>query len=222
MPQLEGSRRHNPLTKPNFIRAEQYVVGRLSRELSPHLTYHSLYHTRDDVLPAAARLGRAAGLDEEEFLALTTAALFHDTGFIDTYEAHEAGSIAIARAALPEFGYAPAQIDRIADLIAATKMPQRPTDRLQELLCDADLDLLGRDDFMRLNRALLQEVRHYSPRPVPDEAWMRDQLRFIEEHRFFSPAARALRAAGESHNRALMRAALASTNCATHTASGLA
>lgn len=198
------------------------MVGRLSRELSPHLTYHSLYHTRDDVLPAAARLGRASGLNEEEYLTLTTAALFHDTGFIDTYEEHEAGSIAIARAALPDFDYSPTQIDRIAELIAATKMPQRPTDRLQELLCDADLDLLGRDDFMRLNRALLKEVRHYSPRPVPDDTWMRDQLRFIEEHHFFSPAARALRATGESHNRALMRAALASTNGANHAAGGLA
>ena len=198
------------------------MISRLSRELSPHLTYHSLYHTRDDVLPAAARLGRASGLNEDEYLALTTAALFHDTGFIDTYEDHEAGSIAIARAALPDFDYSPAQIDRIADLIAATRMPQRPADPLQELLCDADLDLLGRDDFMRLNRALLKEVRHYSPRPVPDDTWMRDQLRFIEEHRFFSPAARTLRAAGESHNRALMRAALASTNGANHAAGGLA
>lgn len=198
--------------KPNFRRAEQYVIARLSRELSPHLTYHSLYHTRDDVLPAAARLGRASDLDEEECLLLTTAALFHDTGFIVAYEEHEAHSIAMARAALPEFGYAAAQIERIAGLIAATKMPQRPADRLQELLCDADLDLLGREDFMPLNRALLKEVRHFGPRPVTDETWMREQTRFIEEHHFFSPAARALRAAGQAQNQALMRAALASVN----------
>lgn len=196
------------------------MIGRLSRELSPHLTYHSLYHTRDDVLPAAARLGRAAGLNDEEYLALTTAALFHDTGFIETYDDHETGSIAVARAFLPEFGYSSGQIDRVAELIAATKMPQRPTDRLQELLCDADLDLLGREDFMRLNRALLIEVRHYSNRPVTDEAWMREQTRFIEDHRYFTPVAQALRAAGQARNRALMRAALASVNGHNHPAGG--
>lgn len=196
------------------------MIGRLSRELSPHLTYHSLYHTQDDVLPAAARLGRASGLNEEEYLALTTAALFHDTGFIETYDDHEAGSITLARAILPEFGYSPGQIDRVAELITATKMPQHPTDRLQELLCDADLDLLGREDFMRLNQALLSEVRHFSNRPVTDESWMREQTRFIEEHRYFSPAAQALRSAGQARNRALMRAALASVNGHNHPAGG--
>lgn len=206
------------MTKPNFLRAEQYVLGRLARELSPHLSYHSLYHTRDDVLPAAVRLGRASDLNEEEYQALTTAALFHDTGFVVAYQNHEVHSIAIARAALPDFGYSPAQIDRVAELIAATRMPQRPSDRLQELMCDADLDLLGRDDFMRLNQALLAEVRHYSPRPLPDETWMRDQLRFIEDHHFFSPAAQAFRAKGEERNRALMRAALTSVNGKNHPA----
>jgi uncharacterized protein len=204
--------------KPDFRGAKQYVISRLTRELSPHLTYHSLYHTRDDVLPAASRLGRASGLEEEECLLLTTAALFHDTGFIDAYEEHEAGSIAIARAALPDFGYSPAQIERVAELIAATKMPQRPTDRLQELLCDADLDLLGRKDFLRLNHKLLCEVRYFSPRPVSDETWMRDQTRFIEEHHYFSAAAQALRAAGQAKNQSLMRAALASLNGHNHTA----
>ncbi len=198
--------------KPDFELAKQYVSGRLARELSPHLTYHSLRHTLDDVLPAAQRLGEASAPDDSQMLLLTTAALFHDTGFLLSYQAHEDQSIRLARAALPDFGYAAEQIDAIADLIGATRMPQRPCGQLQELLCDADLDLLGREDFMPLNRALLAELRHYSARPIPENVWLHEQTRFLEEHHFFSPAALALRSAGEARNLTLMRAAVAALN----------
>jgi uncharacterized protein len=198
--------------KPDYERAKQTVLAWLSRELSPHLTYHSLQHTRDDVLPAAERLGRATGIDSQSYLALTTAALFHDTGFLFTYQDHETQSIAIAGDVLPQFGYTPEQIALIADLIAATRMPQRPHGLLQELLCDADLDLLGRDDFMRLNRALYVEVRHYSSKLISEATWLGEQTRFLEDHHFFTTAANELRAEGKAHNLILMRAALASLN----------
>lgn len=206
--------------KPDFEQAKRYVIHRLSRDLSPHLTYHSLQHTRDDVLPAAARLGRAVGLGDEEFLVVITAALFHDTGFLLTYEDHERESIAIAHDVLPGFGYSHSQIERIAELIAATQMPQRPHGLLQELLCDADLDLLGREDFRRLNTALLGEVRHYTSPTLTEQTWLRGQTRFLEEHEFFTPAARTLRASGKARNLALMRAALASLNGHGAAASG--
>ena len=198
--------------KPDFELAKRYVSGRLARELSPHLTYHSLRHTIDDVLPAAQRLGEASALDDAQMLLLTTAALFHDTGFLLAYQAHEDHSILLARATLPDFGYHADQIEDIVDLIGATRMPQRPRGQLQQLLCDADLDLLGREDFMPLNRALLSELRHYSARPIPENVWLYDQTRFLEEHHFFPPAALALRSAGQARNLTLMRAAVASLN----------
>lgn len=197
---------------PDFNQARQYVMERLARELSPHLTYHSLQHTRDDVLPAATRLGRAAGLNDEEQLLLQTAALFHDTGFLIDYRNHEHHSAGLAREALPRFGYSSRQIDAICDVIAATKMPQRPNGLLQELMCDADLDLLGRGDFMRLNRELLKEVRHFAGQPIREDHWLRDQARFLREHRFFTAAARSLRAEGKDHNTAMIATALASLN----------
>ena len=197
------------------------MSGRLARELSPHLTYHSLRHTLDDVLPASARLGAASGLDAADMLLLTTAALFHDTGFLLSYEAHEDHSILLAQTALPDFGYEAEQIDAITALIGATRMPQRPCGRLQELLCDADLDLLGRDDFLPLNGALLTELRHYSARPISEKVWLQEQTRFLEEHHFFSPAALTLRSAGKARNLALMRAVVGSLNGSSADGSGL-
>jgi uncharacterized protein len=198
--------------KPDFERAKGYVIERLTNDLSPQLSYHSLQHTRDDVLPAAIRLGQASAIDDESALVLATAALFHDTGFLLAYDDHERYSIIVARDVLPSFGYSDERIDRIAELIAATKMPQRPHGQLQELICDADLDLLGRVDFIRLNRALLVEVRHFVAPNITEEEWLRGQTKFLEDHHFFTPAARTMRTAGKADNLERMRMALASLN----------
>lgn len=200
------------LTTPDFDNAKRDIFNRLARELSPHLTYHSLFHTKDDVLPAAIRLGDAAALAADDRLLLETAALFHDTGFLLSYVNHEYHSISIAQNTLPGCGYSANQIDTICDLIAATRMPQSPTSFLQELLCDADLDLLGRDDFMLLNRKLLQEVAHYTTKQFTEETWLADQTIFLANHKFFTRAANDLRAAGKARNLMIMRANLASLN----------
>lgn len=194
---------------PDFTNVCRHVFQRLARELSPYLTYHSLFHTRYDVLPAAYRLAQQQQLSNEDCLLVITAALFHDTGFLVSYEDHEHYSILIARQALPQYGYSPEQIDTIAGIIAATRMPQRPRSLLQEILCDADLDLLGRDDFFGLNRKLLAEVTYFSQKPVSDLGWFMDQTRFLETHHFFTSAATSRHASGKAKNLALIRAALA-------------
>jgi len=201
------------LTTPDFESASRYILTRLERELSPSLTYHSLSHTRDDVLPAAVRLGRAAHLSDENLLLLKTAAAFHDCGFLIAYDNHEQHSIRLAREKLPDFGYSAAQIDVIAETIAATRLPQRPHTLLQQLICDADLDLLGRDDFIELNRRLHEELMRVSKTPPPSpQVWLTGQVRFLENHSFFTGPAREFRDAGKSRNLARIRASLNSLN----------
>lgn len=196
----------------DYERAKAYALGRLAGELSPHLTYHSLRHTRDDVLPAAVRLAQATGVNGDALLCLATAALFHDIGFLVAYDEHEAHGIALARAALPEFGYSAAQLDTITELIAATRMPQQPTSALAELLCDADLDVLGREDFWEINRLLLAETEHQLGRPIDEAEWLAGQLRFLEEHVYFSAGAHELRDSGKARNVTRMRLAFHSLN----------
>lgn len=201
---------------PDFENVRRHILIRLAEELSPNLTYHSLFHTRDDVLPAAARLGRAARLPAADCLLLETAALFHDTGFLLSYDDHEEHSVLVARATLPRFGYTGDQVEAISTLIRATKMPQRPRGLLQELLCDADLDLLGRADFIELNRKLLQEIVHYTGHSFTIYSWLTGQSKFLEDHHFFTAPARESGDMGKSNNLALMRATLLSLNGSSH------
>ena len=189
--------------QPDFERAQLYALERLERELAPTLYYHNLWHTRDEVVPAVERLAAMEGVDGEALWLLRTAALFHDIGFVEQRTEHEAAGVRIAAEALPRFGYSPAQVARIGGMIMATKLPQSPHDLLEELLADADLDVLGRKDFLPRNQALRAELAA-AGQPLTDQQWYSGQHRFLQAHRYWTAAARALRDAGKQQNLALL------------------
>jgi uncharacterized protein len=138
-------------------------------------------------------------VEGEELLLLRTAAWYHDLGFVENETGHEEIGAGIARQVLPRFGYSPAQIEMICGIIRATRLPQTPTTHLQEIMADADLDLLGRDDFWTLNQALRDEEAALG-RPHTDEEWYGSQLVFLQAHHYFTPAARELRGEGKARH----------------------
>jgi len=177
---------------PDFEAAQQYALGRLRRELPPELVYHSVWHTEEDVLPGVERLAEWSGVVGEPLLLLRTAALYHDLGFVTQRVGHEDVSIRIAATVLPDFGYSPEQIEQIKGMIAATRLPQTPTNLLEEILADADLDSLGRTDFTPRNQALRAEMAQYGVLHT-DVEWLQGELNFLSGHRYFTAAAHALR-----------------------------
>lgn len=191
------------MQQPDFAAAAHYAIARLEHELDPRLSYHSLSHTRDDVLPAAERLAALAGVGGEALLLLRTAAVYHDLGFLLRRAEHETASAALAAATLPGFGYTQAQVAAVGELIMATRMPQTPRSPLGELLADADLDLLGRDDFMNLNERLRVELQAFGD-SSSQASWCRGQIAFLSSHRYWSAAARGLRDAGKAANLSLL------------------
>lgn len=193
--------------QPDLGCAASYALDRLARELAPALCYHSLAHTRDDVVPAAERLAALGGVVGEALLLLRTAAYYHDLGFVQRRDEHEATGVAIARAALPGCGYSAAQIDAVSGMIMATRLPQSPRTLAERLLADADLDVLGRGDFLERNQALRAELAAFGA-PLPDSAWYDQQIRFLQGHRYWTRAARDLRDAGKRQNIALLAALL--------------
>ncbi|GAB5555396.1 MAG: hypothetical protein Sapg2KO_49870 [Saprospiraceae bacterium] len=172
--------------------AKSFIIDKLSRELSDELTYHGLHHTLD-VLQSVEELCYLEGVSDEDRILLKTAALFHDSGFMVGSNNHEEYSCQIASYYLPEYGYQKEEIERINQMIMATKIPQSPKDKLAQLLCDADLDYLGRDDFYSIGHSLYQELRLRSV--VEEEmTWKKIQVDFLEQHEFFTDANKRRRA----------------------------
>ncbi|HOU97907.1 MAG TPA: adenylate/guanylate cyclase domain-containing protein [Bacteroidales bacterium] len=182
------------ITKLQLIRyddLEEFMLDKLERELPKYLYYHNLKHTMDVVIQAEI-IGRGEGISEEEMLLLKTAALFHDSGQTVQSKGHEQISAQIAQEILPKYGYSIEQINIICDIIKATELPPKPQTLLQNIICDADLDYLGRSDFIPVSNTLYKELHEQKLIGSMDD-WNRLQIKFLSAHQYFTETANKLR-----------------------------
>lgn len=170
---------------------EEFIFGLLNTELPDKLLFHNLKHTKD-VYTQAELLGRAENITTEEMLLLRTAALLHDTGFIQNYHNHEFSSIENCRKYLPKYKYSKEQIDFICNLILCTRKNFQPRNKLEEILIDANNDYFGRIDFINISGNLFKELRLFNG-VKSEEEWFNNQIKMLEEHEFYTETARKLR-----------------------------
>ncbi len=174
-----------------FTDLQELMLNKLERELPPYLFYHSVKHTID-VVTQAELIGIGEDVSDEDLLLLKTAALFHDSGHVLSYDEHEYYSTIMVREILPDFYYTQKQIDIICELIEATKMPIRPKNRLQYIICDADLDYLGRSDMIPVSNSLYRELKEMNKIGSMLD-WNKLQLNFISGHQYYTNTAQSLR-----------------------------
>ena len=193
----------NTTSNPDYSGAVDYAFNRLRTELPPRLSYHNAQHTEDDVLPAAVRLAKLSNMADPDLRLLEVAAAFHDLGQIRTVLGHEQIGADIVSDVLPRYGFGPEEIERVSGMILATRLPQTPLSEEQAILCDADLDSLGREDFFATSKALWHE-RTACGMVIARQTWLENQHRFLTDHHYFTPAARTLRDEGKRKNIALL------------------
>ena len=183
----------------NFEQAIRYAEQRLEQELAPHFVYHGIAHTRDEVVPAVETLASMERITGKSLMLLRTAAWYHDLGYIENAVHHELIGARMAVDVLPSFGYSPEDVEVVRWAILATALPQSPNNLLEQILTDADLDVLGKTDFMKRNDDLRRELA-FLGKEFSDEQWYHQQLKFIEGHQYFTASAHALRDAQKSIN----------------------
>ena len=144
------------------------------------------------------------GIQGESLYLLLTAAWFHDIGYVEHATHHELIGARIAVQVLPSFGYSESEVEIVRWAILATALPQSPTSLLEEILADADLDVLGREDFMQRNGDLRCELALLG-KEFTDEEWYTRQLKFVEEHKYFTASARSSRNTQKSLNIAKLK-----------------
>ncbi len=172
--------------------AKHFILKKLRSDLPQGLSYHGFHHTVD-VWRRASELCSAEGIKGRMINLVKTAALLHDSGFLQNkHEGHEHQGCLLANSILPDFGYTPEDIETICGMIMATKIPQSPSTLPERIICDADLDYLGRDDFHKIGGTLFQELNLYNI-IKEEKAWNRIQVSFLTAHRFHTQTNQRLR-----------------------------
>ncbi len=174
-----------------FNDLQEIILDKLEKELPDYLYYHNVKHTVD-VVTEVELMGWAEGCSDEEILLLKTAGLFHDAGHTIGYDNHEEFGTRLVRDYLPKYNYTEEQIEKINEIIMATKLPPKPNSLLQMIICDADLDYLGRSDFIPVSNTLYDELKAQNKIGELND-WNKLQVKFISGHQYFTKTAQSLR-----------------------------
>jgi len=174
-----------------FTDIQEIILDKLEKELPKILYYHNVKHTVD-IVTEVELIGWGEGISDEDILLLKTAGLFHDAGHIIEYDNHEDHGAQLVRENLPKYNYTKEQIQAICEIIMATKLPPQPKTLLQEIMCDSDLDYLGRSDFIPVSNTLYEELKVQNKVGTLND-WNKLQLKFISGHQYFTKTARNLR-----------------------------
>lgn len=184
------------LPSMDFDQMRSHILIRLRSLLPERIDYHDITHTLN-VEKAVLRYGTLEGVEGEDMVLLRTAALYHDAGYIYRYHANEDFAQNMAQSMLPDFGYSQEQIDIINGIINSTKMEVEPTTLLEEIMCDADHDYLGRPDYYAISKKLRNELTNFGEGMSADD-WIDFQLDFLEKkHKYHTETAINIREIGK-------------------------
>ena len=180
-----GYKAHTPRLKI----VDQYIRELFRDELPNGIKYHDADHTLNPtkgVVAIANKIAIAENISEHDRELLITAAYFHDTGYIREYDKNEPIAARMAGRILKLIGYKPNEIEKIQNMILSTDLAVEPKTHLEKILCDADLDHLGRPDFLELDAKLREGRRNQGVDVSDDEKWYRGTLDLMKNHKFYA------------------------------------
>lgn len=165
--------------------AGRYIARLFASRLPGNLVFHNFHHTVN-VVRGVKDIGRHLQLDAAQKEILLLAAWFHDSGHVVKYMGHEEESQQLAKVWLLKENFPKDKTAQVLACIAATCMPQRPKDLLQQVICDADLYHLSMGEYCHLQFQLREEWKRVLQKEYSDITWMEENLSFINEHQYFT------------------------------------
>lgn len=161
-------------------------VYEFAEKAMPKLPYHNFDHATRFCW-AIVQLNQREKVSLQEQYLLKTAALLHDIGYSRGEKEHEEKGVIMATQVLQEFGYTKDEIKVVSDLIMATKIGHRPRNLLEEMMHDADLAVLGTEDFFDASERLRIE------RKEDKMKWnLETQLSFLKDFHYLTKSANGL------------------------------
>ncbi|MCT4580431.1 MAG: HD domain-containing protein [Flavobacteriales bacterium] len=173
----------------DLTKARDYITNRLVNELSDDLFYHGAHHTFA-VVKAAGQLAYNEGISKREYNLLLTAAYYHDSGFLFQYKSNEPFAAQLAIETLPNFGYSTKDIEAVNRIILATQSHIMPNSLLEEIMCDADHDYIGTEDYHKIAQTLRDELATTGV-VYQDIEWLEVQHTYLTtKHQYFTQTAK--------------------------------
>ncbi len=168
--------------------ARAHVIDFYQKNIGAEYVFHDIQHTKN-VVEAVQLIGKGCHLGERELKLLQLAAWFHDCGYIEGAEGHEERSCKFAVEFFSKHGLPEQDLDVITRCIMATKLPFRPKDLLEEIMCDADLSHLGKSIYWDRCGRLRQELLMSRSILMSEQEWIQFELDFMGNHSYFTEVA---------------------------------
>lgn len=169
-----------------ILDAKKYVSEKLFPLKQKWYNYHNLDHTLD-VFSRSSYLWMKEWLNEELQEIIQISALFHDIWFLKQYDDNEIIWANIAEEWLNKNNYPVDKIDIIKQTILSTISTYlEPKNILEEIIKDADLDNLWRDDFEEKSQALKQELINIKWNDFDEKKWLEWTKQFILWYNFYT------------------------------------
>ena len=179
---------------------DEHIRTLFDKQLPKELFYHCADHTLDPIQGVVARTveySRMEGVPERDVELLAMAAYFHDAGFIERRQDNEILGAQLFTNYARDTGLFEHSIRKGSIAILDTRSTIPPSFHFGEILCDADLDNLGRHDFREKSELLRMEL---SIPASQEQAYLESTLEFLKEHPYHTPSAQKFREEGRLKN----------------------
>ncbi|MGV8163101.1 MAG: HD domain-containing protein [Candidatus Nanoarchaeia archaeon] len=161
-------------------------IVKASQRDSPKLPYHNFEHEMR-VRSAARTLANLEGISSNLAHLIDAAAMLHDVIMIPKMKDNEEKAAEYAGMMLPSQGYSKKDVKVVQRLILATKMPSSPQSLDEMILCDADVENLGTDDFLKFSKYIAKEQdKKY------DSSFIKGLIAFLGSHKYYTASANKL------------------------------
>jgi predicted metal-dependent HD superfamily phosphohydrolase len=169
--------------------ARLYVIKLFKKLGKRDFHYHNLGHTKR-VVKAAKKIAKKNYLCKNDYILLLVSAWFHDIGFLEGKSQHEERGAERVEKFLILQRVEASLIPSFKEAILATRLPQTPTNLVEEILCDADLYHLGTAGFFKINKSLRKEFQLVHGISIDKKEWIAKDIKMLTAQTYFTEYSR--------------------------------
>ena len=171
-------------------KTRNFIIETHENKLPCPSYYHGIDHAFD-VEDACLEITKDININKTDLELLRVTALLHDIEHASSEKDHEKLACNFVIEKFNDLGYSDQEIDTISSLIMATKLPHKPKNLLEMVICDADLSYIGKGSYYKKASKLRLELINGNKKELKnDETWILFQLDFLNKHVFFTEFAK--------------------------------